>query len=200
MKRNFAAGLLVVCLVLVLAGCSRSPQVTFYTLGSGVPRDNSAATGAVPVIAVGPVTLPELVDRPQLVLRVSANRVEILETHRWAESLKGEISRLIAENLGGMLGSSRVAASFQQSGPDAEYRVAVDIKRFEATPGDAVTVEAFWSMRRSPGGVPVTGQLLLREPVGAEGYDSMVAAYGRAILAISSDIAKAVRSETAKKK
>jgi hypothetical protein len=171
--------------------------VTFYTLESGAQVEAVASAAAVPSVAVGPVTLPEVVDRPQLVVRVAANRVEILETHRWAEPLKSEIPRLMAENLRRLLGSARVSSYLQHSGVDADYRVLVDIQRFESSPGEAVTIEAVWSLRRAAGGAPKTGRSLVREPVDAVGYDPLVAACGRALLAVSRDLAGAIRAETA---
>lgn len=193
--RNFAFWLSVLSLTLTLTGCIRSPRVSFYTLESAAQIDSSAIISAVPTIAVGPVTLPDVVDRPQLVMRVAANRVEILESHRWAEPLKSEIPRLIAENLGNLLGSSRVSSYLQNTGSDAEYRLFVDIQRFESLPGEAVTVEAIWSLRHAAGGSPKTGRSLVREPVSADGYDPLVAAYSRALLAVSRDLAAAIRAE-----
>lgn len=187
----------VFSLTVVLAGCSRSPRVTYYTLEPAAQVETAAETTATPAVVVGPVTLPELVDRPQLVLRVAANRVEILESQRWAEPLKSEVPRLIAENLGRLLGSSRVSSYLQHTGADADYRVLVDIKRFESSPGGAVTVEAVWSLRRAAGGAAKTGRILVHEPVGAEGYDPLVAGYGRALLAVSRDLARAIKAETA---
>ena len=197
MMRNFTICLLTVCLTVATAGCSRSPRVTFYTLEAGAQVESAAAVMAVPTVSVGPVTLPEVVDRPQLVVRVAANRVEILETHRWAEPLKSEIPRLIAENLRRLLGSSLVSSYLQNTGVDADYRVLVDIQRFESSPGEAVTIEAVWSLRRVTGGVPKTGRSLVSEPVDAVGYDPLVAAYGRALLAVSRDLAVAIRTEPA---
>ena len=196
MIRSLIVGMLAVCLAVALAGCSRSPRVTFYTLEPG-PQVESPVDTVAPTVVVGPVTLPEVVDRPQLVVRVADNRVDILETHRWAEPLKSEIPRLIAENLGRLLGSSRVSSYLQHAGADADYRVLVDIQRFESSPGEAVTVEAVWSLRRAAGGAPKSGHSLVREPVGAEGYDPLVAAYGRALLAVSRDLARAIRDEAA---
>lgn len=190
-------GMPVICLAVATVGCSRSPRVTFYTLESGAQVESAAAATAAPAVAVGPVTLPEVVDRPQLVVRVAANRVDILETHRWAEPLKSEIPRLIAENLRRLLGSSRVSSYLQHAGVDADYRLLLDIQRFESSPGEAVTVEAVWSLRRTAGGAPKTGRSLVREPVDAVGYDPLVAAYGRALLAVSRDLAGAIRAETA---
>ncbi len=199
MIRNVAVGLVAVCLTVYATGCSRSPRVNFYTLEPRAQTGTSAAVSTVPTIAVGPVTLPEVVDRPQLVVRVAANRVEILESHRWAEPLKREIPRLIAENLGRLLGSSRVSSYLQHAGTDADYRVLVDIQRFESTPGEGVTVEASWSLRRTAGGVLKTGRSVVREPVEVVGYDPLVAAYGRAILTVSSDLANAIRTEVVNK-
>jgi uncharacterized lipoprotein YmbA len=197
MMRNVALWIVTVCLIVTVSGCSRSPRVTFYTLEPGAQVESAAAVMVLPAVSVGPVTLPEVVDRPQLVLRVAANRVEILETHRWAEPLKSEIPRLIAENLRRLLGSNRVSSYLQHAGLDADYRVLVDIQRFESSPGEAVTIEAVWSLRRVTGGAQKTGRSLVREPVDGVGYDPLVAAYGRALLAVSRDLATAIRSETA---
>ena len=199
MMRSFFVGMQIVCLAAALAGCSRSPRVTFYTLEPGSQVEAAAADRAAPVVVVGPVTLPYVVDRPQLVVRVAANRVDILESHRWAEPLKSEIPRLIAHNLGRLLGSGRVSSYLQNAGADADYRVLVDIQRFESSPGEVVTVEAFWSLLRAGGGAPKTGRLLVREPVVTEGYDPLAAAFGKALLAVSVDLASAIRADFAKR-
>lgn len=197
MMHRAVFGMLVICFASVAAGCSRSPRVTFYTLEPGAQVEAAAPAVTVPAVVVGPVTLPEVVDRPQFVVRVAANRVEIVETHRWAEPLKSEIPRLLAENLNRQLGSTRVSSYLQHAGSAANYRVLVDISRFEASPGVAVTVEAVWSLRPVAGGTSKSGRILVREPVGAEGYDPLVAAYGRALFAVSADLATVIRAVSA---
>lgn len=127
-------GMTTLCLaVALLAGCSRSPRVTFYTLN--VAATNEAPAPPINSVAIGPITLPDLLDRPQLVVRTSANQVDILETHRWAESLKSEIPRIIAADLGILLKPARVSIYPQNAGLDADYRVLLDIQRFEMTVG-----------------------------------------------------------------
>jgi uncharacterized lipoprotein YmbA len=124
--------------------------------------------------------------------------VDILETHRWAEPLKIEIPRLIAENLNRLLGSSCASSYLQHAVTDVKFRVLVDFQRFESSPGDGVNIEAVWSIRRvAGGGAQKSGHTLVREPFGAEGYDPMVAAYSRALLSLSADLAKAIRDEAA---
>ena len=157
----------------------------------------SAAPPAVPSVAVGPITLPDLVDRPQLVVRVAANRVAILETERWAEPLSSEIPRVIAQDLGHLLGSGLVSSYLQSSGANAEWRVLLDIERFEASPGEDVSVEAAWSLRRGLEGAPSAGRSRVREKVTGEGCDPLVAAYSRALFAVSADLARAIRGAAA---
>jgi len=122
------------------------------TTAAGAP-----APGTPSALSVGPVTLPELVDRPQLVVRVAANRVDILESQRWAEPLKDEIPRVIAEDLRRLLGSSRVSSYLQNAAGEAQCRLLLDIERFEASPGEGVSVEAAWTLRRAAGAVFRTG-------------------------------------------
>jgi uncharacterized lipoprotein YmbA len=197
MMRNFVVWMLGLGLAILLSACSRSPRVTFYTLESGAKVESASKANSNQVVTIGPVTLPDLVDRPQLVLRVSANRVEILEVHRWAEPLKFEIPRIMADNLGNLLGSGKVSSYLQHTASEADCRVILDITRFEAFPGEAVNIEALWSLRRVGDKSPITGHFKLREPLKADGYDFVVAAYGRVLYALSQDLAKALSAEVA---
>ena len=186
----------VIALAILASACGRSPRVSFYTLSPGAQAEALVPGQAAPSVAVGPVTLPEVVDRPQLVVRVSENRVGILEAHRWAEPLKSEIPRLIAQNLGRQLGSSRVTSYGQNAGADAEYRVLVDVVRMESVPGEGVTVQANWTVRRT-GSARRSGQSLVQEKATGAGYEALVAACSRAFVGVSGDIAKAIRAGAA---
>jgi len=194
MMRSFLIGTAALCLGMVTTGCSRSPRVTYYTLEPGAGVEAPVSDLTVPSVAVGPVTIPELVDRPQLVVRVAANRVAILEAHRWAEPLKSEIPRLVAQHLGRLLGSNRVSSYRQHAGGRADYRVLIDIVRLESEPGEAVTVEADWAIRREAGGTVKAGHSLVREKVVGAGYDALVAGCSRALAGVSAELAGAIRA------
>lgn len=171
------------------SGCGTSPPVRYFTLASETP---SRAVATVPAytITVGPVTVPEIVDRPHLVLRASKTQVEIAELARWAAPLKSEIPRVIANQLGRLLPGASTATSSQRavSGPD--YRVLVDIQRFDSAPGDSATIEASWSVR-SRDGTLLDGHSVASEQAGL-GYDELVAAHSRALNVIAKDIAAAI--------
>ncbi|MBU5612317.1 PqiC family protein [Geomonas azotofigens] len=193
--RRILAALAIVAALLLSSACSRSPRVTFYTLTP------ATAAGAVQqtfssAVAVGPVTIPELVNRPQLVVRLTPNRVAVLESHRWGEPLKNEIPRLLAQNLERQLGSSRVFAYDQVSAAAAQYRVLVDIVRLDTVPGESVTVEAGWVVRGA-GTARREGRAEVREKVTGADYEAVVAAISRALAGLSAEMAKSVRSEAA---
>ena len=187
----------LILLTIILAGCG-SPKEYLYTLSSSTASGSTRAlpTNALASIVVGPVTLPEVVDRPQIVVRVGPNQVALAEQHRWAASLKREIPRVIAENLAQLLGSERVSSYEQEVGARADIQVLLDVKRFDATVGEAATIESFWTIRRASG-QPTTGRSVVREPIGGDGYDGLVAAHSRALAALSRQIAEAIRSGNA---
>ena len=183
-----AAGALAILFVTAaLAGCGSSPPVRYFTLASE-PR--AAAAAPVFSIVVGPVTVPEIVDRPHFVLRSSPNTVDIAEQARWAAPLKGEIPRVIADHLARLL-DARAWSSAQRASSQPDYRVLIDIQRFEMSPHDGATVQALWTVRALEGSAPVSGRSLVTESAGA-GYDALVAAHSRALEAVSRDIAAAI--------
>ncbi len=185
----------MVSLVVIVAsfGCGRSPDASFYTLSALAPQSASFTANTLS-ISVGPVALPDLVDRPQLVMRIGDNRVELLENHLWAEPLKSEIPRLMAENLSRLLRPANVSVYGQYTVQNAQYHVLMDIRRFDSMPGVGVTIEALWSIRRdNDKTVFKTGRSLVSQPVEKAGYDAVAAAYSRALMVICGDIAKALR-------
>ncbi|WP_281184429.1 membrane integrity-associated transporter subunit PqiC [Trichlorobacter lovleyi] len=178
--------------LLVLAGCGRSPRTTFYTLTPLVAEMTTPrVTG--PSIAIASVTLPELVDRPQLVVPDAGTRVAILESHRWAEPLKSAIPRLLADNISRLMNSDRVSAYPQHAANSADYRLFVDLQRFELT-GNAVVVDALWEIRSAKDTRPVTGRSKMVETIGSADYEAVVAGYSRAVAALSKEMVQSLRS------
>jgi len=177
--------------VTLLAACGTSPPEQFFTLTSEAPPVTSAAQGASAFsITVGPITVPEIVDRPQFVLRSSPGRVEIDELARWAAPLKSEIPRVVADHLASALEGARVSTSAQRAAGVPDYRVLIDVQRFESMPAESATLQAQWEVRGRTG-APLGGRFIATEPAGA-GYEHLTAAHSRAIAALSRDIAAAI--------
>ena len=101
---------------------------------------------------------------------------------------------MVAENLVALLGTPRVTLSPQTLGTDADYRVAIEVQRFDSAPGEAATLEAVWTVRRTKDGKAQTGRTTAREPASERSYDALAAAHSRAVARLSRDIADAVRA------
>lgn len=179
---------LLSALVIAGTGCA-SPRSNFYTLSS---EAKAVATGADYSVVVGPVTVPAAVDRPQIVTRLATNRVAVEEFHRWASPLRDALARVVAENLSAMLGTPHVTVFSQPKGAGARYRVLFDVVRFESAPGEAVTLDAVWTVRGAPDGAMRTGRTTVIEPVTDREYVSLAAGHSRALGRLSGDIADAI--------
>ena len=177
---------LMFLLSVVLAGCSAPARERFYTLDA--PEPPVAAPEAASV-AVGPVSVPEMVDRAQLVVRTTANEVIIAEQARWAEPLRTAIGRVVAANLAAELGM-RLAGPARNA--DADYRVTLDILRFDSGPDQAVLIDAAWTVIGAKG-VRRTGRSVVREKVATKFYDALAASHSAALAAISREIAAAIK-------
>jgi uncharacterized lipoprotein YmbA len=198
--RGCRAGVAISALVVgTLVGCGTSPEPRFYTLSTGdnSPQTTDKETKSQYTVEVGPVTMPEMVDRPELVIRVGTNQVALVEQHRWAEPLRTEVARAVAENLGKLLNGSQVISSLYSVKPQTDYRVLIDIQRFDSTLGQTVMIDAFWTIRSSTGSELKTGRSVVQEFTRGKDYDALVAAHVRALHTISADIANAIRSSLA---
>ncbi len=192
MASRIARMLSIAFVAAAAAGCGTSATARFYTLDStATPEGAPAASYAV---AVGPVSIPAAIDRPQLVVQVAPNRVALEEFNRWAAPLDDSIARAVAGDLAVLLGTPRVATA-PAANFDPAYRVTIDVQRFESVPGERVLVEAMWTVRKSKGGETRSGRTVVREPVQGDGFDALAAAHSRALAKVSGDIAVAIRAE-----
>jgi hypothetical protein len=185
------AAIPTLCVLAALAtGCASTPPSHFYTLtGTATPIGTSSDLSVV----VGPVSVPAVVDRPQIVVRMGPNQVRLDEFNRWASPLPGNIARAVAENLVAMLGTPRVTLSSQSVNAEAEYRAAIEVQRFESVLGEAATLDAVWTVSRAKDGKSQTGRTTAREAVSETSYDALANAHSRALARLSRDIADAVQ-------
>jgi uncharacterized protein len=191
MARRIAHLIATALVAAAAAGCA-SAQPHYYTLDSTASPSGAAAAHIA--VAVGPVSVPASVDQPQIVVQVAPNRVDVEEFNRWASPLNESIARALAGDLSSQLGTPDVtAAPLANFKPD--YRVTIDVQRFESLRGEAATVEAVWVVRRTAGGQTRSGRTIAREPVQGDGFDALAAAHSRALTKVSADIAAAIRAE-----
>jgi uncharacterized lipoprotein YmbA len=77
-------------------------------------------------IGLGPVTFPEYLNRPQVVVRGSRNQLQMAEFARWAEPLVENFSRVLAENLSSLLATNHITLYGSKRSMPTNYQVTVD--------------------------------------------------------------------------
>lgn len=118
---------------ILLGGCASSAPVRYYRLEAMALEARAPDAGAA-VLAIGPVTFPDYLQRTQLVLRGDRAEMQMDELNRWAEPLDEAVPRILAANIGGLAESIVVASTIR---PD--YRLFATVHRLDAdTAGDAV--------------------------------------------------------------
>jgi uncharacterized lipoprotein YmbA len=184
-----AALAIVWMLAALAAGCASSPAHLYTLSATAAPSSASSKLS----VAVGPVSVPAAVDRPQIVVSTSANQVTVDDFNRWASPLQDNLARVVAENLVALLGTPRVTLFPQTLSAEIDYRVQVEIRNFESAPGKSASIDAVWTVRRTKDGKTETGRTSTREKVDADGYEALAAAHSRGVARLSQDIADVVR-------
>ncbi len=198
-KRLRLPPLLACAMFLALAGClgtSRSSR--FYTLEPLQVGDGPGATATDATLAVGPVELPDYVDRPQIVTRSGTNELVIAEFERWGGSLDRQISGSLVATLRDRLAPRQIAVVPLKSAVLSSrpaYRMTVSVSRFDGVPGQSVVLQARWELCTQGGGKEESlgvKEASVTEQIDGSGYDALVAAMQRALVRLGEQMADGV--------
>jgi len=189
------AAVIITLSILVMAGCAPTPPPTYFQLEEPANIQLSGIERGV-AVGVGPLNLPSYLDRPQIVTRATEHQLELSEFNRWAEPLKESILRVIAVNLSNKLESTRVfGIPRRDSGVPLEYKVEINIARFDGRLGDEVLLVARWILTNQDSQVISTKVSIIREQASGDSYDSLIQAQNKTLRALSDEIAEAILAQ-----
>ena len=191
--KKFSSPALAAAIVgLLLAACAQTLPSRFYTL-SGLPDDAApSAASSDLAIGVGPISLPNYLDRPEIVRRTTPNQFQFGEFDRWGEPLQDIFPRVLAENLSVLLGTNRVFLLPRRQATTIDYQVEVQVTRFDGDVGGPVVLSARWEIFDNDGNSLLVERSTFTESVVGEGYGAVVTAMSRTIAAFSGEIAAAM--------
>jgi len=199
--RSVCSGWLLLCVVgVLLSGCTgTSGPATFYLLRSteDASRGSISTVGGSKNISilVGPITLPDYLDRTQIVTVAGEHVLALDEFSRWAESLQEGFYRVLLEDLSSLLNTPELYAHDRSGSISADYQVIIDVTRFDAVPGGNAVLTAFWSVNSKDDSVPgIRRKSVFRAPVSGAGFGGVVAAQNQTLTALSREIAAVITS------
>ena len=201
MKRtesSFKIIFVIITAALLFSGCrGGTPQPEFYTLSSiaNDSEDAGAASPGQPVsIGIGPVVIPEVLDRPQIVSRTGPNKLRIDEFHRWAGKLDRNFARVVAENISVMLPTEQVDVYPWDADFNPQYQITFDIQHFEGRQDQDVVLEVFWKIiDTQKKEILRFERSVIKEPLTAGDYDTLIAVKSQAVEKLSNLIVNEIK-------
>jgi uncharacterized lipoprotein YmbA len=177
--------------LLLLGACAAAPD-RFYAL-SAVPPP--AQPGHPTAHLRLDVTVPSLIDRPEMVVATAPNGILILEHERWAAPVSDQVTEVLARDIENERGDLIVAdRRFDQASSPA-LLLKVDIVRMEAQRGGQAVLEAHWRIVDAGAGTDQLGASVQSTPVGADGYAAIPQAYSRLLGELAEKMAAGVRRQ-----
>jgi uncharacterized protein len=159
---KIALGLIMTFTALALVACGSSAPANFYLLQARPATSfQGPATDAAEEISIGigPLELPEYLDRPQMVTRSKGNSVKVHEFERWAEPLVEGVSRVVSDNLADLLLSEQIAIHPWHSPLKVDYRLSLTFTRFEGAADGSISLAGRWVFYNTE-----KNKVILRQP------------------------------------
>jgi len=146
----------IICSLALLIGCVASRPDHFYVLSSE-PAEPHGARSVPAIQATLRVTLPSVVDRPELTLASSRDGVIILEHERWAAPLADLVSQTLARDIERRRGDLLIAVPGANRPPDPAVKIAVDLVQVRLRRGERASIETQWRVFDARKGKEVVG-------------------------------------------
>ena len=181
-------------LLLLLAACGSSPQSQFYRL---TPGNGSPGSEQQPSLGVGPVEIPEFLNRSALAYTRGENRLQISGNEIWAEPLAEGVQRVVGLNLAQLLNTENLNYFPWDTRHQPEYGVRISVLDLDADAQQA-TLTADWLLYR-----PATGEIISKRisqntkplPTGASTPSKLPSAYSALLYQLSETIAAEIRDQ-----
>jgi uncharacterized lipoprotein YmbA len=183
-------------LLLMVTGCGSSPRSNHYLLTTDV---STPPDGETPSLGIGPVVVPEFLNRNSMVYSRQGNQLEISSTERWAEPLEAGIKRVVGINLASSLDTQDIRYFPWNAGKPPEVGISISLLSLDAD-DDEATLAAEWRVFR-----PTTGESVVRRishlrlalPAGTLTAQQIAPAYSELLSQLSDLIAGAIEQDLA---
>jgi len=202
LRSRSEAPVLAIAVALVCGGCSvltpKQDHTRFIMLAATTPSaaggEQSAGSPNLASIAIGlgPVQLPQYLDRPELVIRTSPNGFDLSQTDRWAEPLADNFCHVLANDLTNMLGATNILQYPWYPGSKLDYIVHIEVQRFEADTSRNAQLVARWDLRTQSDQVLATRDMQLSRPLSSLTGDAAAAALSEEVGELTGQIAAAI--------
>ena len=183
-----------------LSGClslSSSPTARFYaleTMDKSQPVNKLNVPSDI-IIGIGPVNIPEYLNRPQIVTQNKDKTLTFAQFDRWGEPLDSAFERIICENLRVLLPEAVVEIYPWNVAVPVKYRVIVDVIQLVSELKNDMSLVAQWSVIDVANNkIILIKRSEILEPVKPQNYSGLVKTLSLSCASLSSQIASDLAS------
>ncbi|MGE0226151.1 MAG: membrane integrity-associated transporter subunit PqiC [Acetobacteraceae bacterium] len=144
----------IACLLLLVAGCGRSPETQFFTLRPVETQHTAYFRKVSPPLQVGRVTLPSSLDRRSLVTGGEGVSVNVSDRERWIAPLPELVRRALTEDLRNRLGTAAVLTPGDPLPPKGARTLALNVQDFMVNADGEVVLTSDWTVESRVAGEP----------------------------------------------
>jgi hypothetical protein len=192
---------ILLCVSALLSACASTPT-NFYTLESQSrpPAVTTIASAKKLLIGIGPLTLPALLDRKGIVTRAENNSVQIAEFDQWAAPLQNNVIAVLSKNVATLQPNAIVRAYPWSVYGNVDYRVIIDITRFDTQLGKSANLEASWAIMEEKNHTIISnGQTKLQQPLNDASYNSAAQGLSKLLSELSQQLSLALALQVPQK-
>ena len=146
-------------------------------------------------ILVGPIRMALYLDRVDIVIRDSQNKIRLADFSQWAGPLQENFSRVLAENLSLLLDTDRVGIFPGTRAMSFDFNVTVNVTRFDGIPGERADLRARWGiLDKKRKSMLFESHSVLTQPTIDDSMEALIAAESQTLADLSREIAKAIKN------
>ncbi|KTC83437.1 PqiC family protein [Legionella cincinnatiensis] len=120
----------LIVLGFILVACTRSKEPQYYLLNPIAMPNKQMNHYNNLHLGIDDITIPAYLEKPQIMISYSPNRVELEEYHQWAGALDKNIKSVISTNLSSLLPGAIVESSPWNVKFKPNYQLQIDIEQF----------------------------------------------------------------------
>jgi uncharacterized lipoprotein YmbA len=188
---RIARMLVPLTLLLLLGSCGSTPPSNYYLLSeeaSGIPGSSG------PAIGVGPVEIPDYLQRNVMVINEERYRLQLDSTSRWAEPLDAGVLRVMSLNLAILLDTQQIQRFPWRRDAPPDYGVGITIINLSVH-GTEARLAAEWTLRNAREQTSITQKISqFAAAVPSTDAAGVAASYSALLLQLSEEIAREIRT------
>jgi uncharacterized lipoprotein YmbA len=190
--------LLTAALVLLLFGCrSITPAVSYYTMRT-IENESTAGESVQNVlsrtIGIRGVSLPGMINRPQMVRRTGSYEIDVEPYHRWAEYPDRMVHQLLRDNLQRLLPEDRVVNAPWPVGLKPDLILSFHFLELIGSDDKKMELSVVWTISEKSGGSPpLSRRTHLIEAIQGNGFDNLAQAHSHVLAELSREVAEVIR-------